>query len=142
MEQKITPGIMVIASILVIATLIMGSILVTAVISNTNQDSDQLKNTESQALRLIPTIQSVDDEDDEEDDDENDADEPEDVPITGTPLEKASAAALEAVGEGRVTDTEVGDEDGYYEIEITLDNGNEVDIHLDENFNVISKEYD
>jgi len=34
------------------------------------------------------------------------------------------------------------DEEGYYEIEITLDNGKEMDVHLDENFNVLSVEYD
>ena len=62
------------------------------------------------------------------------------VPITGNALETASAAALEYIGEGRVTDTEIGDEEGYYEIEITLDNGKEVDVHLDENFNVLSVE--
>ncbi len=67
-------------------------------------------------------------------------DEAEDVPITGNALETASAAALEYIGEGRVTDTEIGDEEGYYEIEITLDNGKEVDVHLDENFNVLSVE--
>lgn len=64
-----------------------------------------------------------------------------DVPITGSALEKASSVALRHIGEGRVTDTEIGDEDGYYEIEITLDNGREVDVHLDENFNVLSVEY-
>ena len=62
------------------------------------------------------------------------------VPITGNALETASAVALEYLGEGKVTDTEIGDEEGYYEIEITLDNGKEVDVHLDENFNVLSVE--
>jgi hypothetical protein len=61
------------------------------------------------------------------------------VPIRGDALEQASAAALEYVGEGRVTDTEVGDEEGYYEIEVTLDDGSQVDVHLDENFNVLSQ---
>lgn len=65
-----------------------------------------------------------------------------DVPITGDALDLASAAALEITGEGRVTDTEVGDEEGYYEIEVTLDNGTQVDIHLDENFNFLSEESD
>ena len=69
-------------------------------------------------------------------------DEEEDVAITGNELEQASAAALKYIGEGRVTDSEVGDEEGYYEIEITLDNGQEVDVHLDENFNVLSHESD
>ncbi len=64
-----------------------------------------------------------------------------DIPITGNALEKASKAALDYIGEGRVTDSEVGDEEGYYEIEITLDNGREVDVHLDENFRILSTEY-
>jgi uncharacterized membrane protein YkoI len=60
-----------------------------------------------------------------------------DQPITGTDLEKASAEALRHTGEGRVTGTEVGDEESYYEVEVTLDNGNQVDVQLDENFNVV-----
>jgi len=41
---------------------------------------------------------------------------------------------------GRVIDTEVGDEEGYYQIENTKDNGREVDVHLDEAFNVLGHE--
>jgi uncharacterized membrane protein YkoI len=74
--------------------------------------------------------------------DTDDANEGPDVPITGTALEQASAAALEYIGEGRVTETEVGDEEGYYEVEITKDNGREVDVHLDEAFNVLGHEND
>ena len=69
-------------------------------------------------------------------------DEGKDVPITGSALEQASAAALAHIGEGKVTDSEVGDEEGYYEIEIRLNNGREVDVHLDENFKVLGTEYD
>lgn len=65
-----------------------------------------------------------------------------DVAITGPALERASQAALTHLGEGRVTDTEVGDEEGFYEVEVALDNGNEVDVHLDEDFNVLSDEVD
>jgi uncharacterized membrane protein YkoI len=72
-------------------------------------------------------------------DDENEAP---DVPITGSALEQASAAALAHIGEGRVTDSEIGDEEGYYEIEIRLNNGREADVHLDEKFKVLSTEYD
>lgn len=64
------------------------------------------------------------------------------VPITGEALDQASAAALAHTGEGRVTDTEVGDEEGAYEVEVTLDNGDEVDIHLTEAFEVIGTESD
>ena len=59
------------------------------------------------------------------------------TPITGDALTKASAAALAYTGEGRVTETEVGDEDSYYEVEVTLDSGKQVDVQLDENFNVV-----
>ena len=61
------------------------------------------------------------------------------VPITGGALDKASAAALAHTGEGRVTETEAGDEDGAYEVEVTLDNGSQVDVHLDTDFKVISQ---
>ena len=65
-----------------------------------------------------------------------------DTPITGTDLQKASDAALAATGQGRVTGTEVGDEESYYEIEVTLDNGTEVDVQLDKDFKVVSSEAD
>jgi uncharacterized membrane protein YkoI len=65
------------------------------------------------------------------DDDENQQ------PITGDALTKASAAALAYTGEGRVTETEVGDEDSYYEVEVTLDNGKQIDVQLDEQFHVV-----
>jgi uncharacterized membrane protein YkoI len=64
------------------------------------------------------------------------------VPITGTELERASTAALAHTGGGTVTDTEVGDEEGYYEVEVTLDNGRQVDVHLDENFTVLGEQID
>jgi uncharacterized membrane protein YkoI len=58
-------------------------------------------------------------------------------PITGDALAKAKAAAL-ANTPGRVTATEVGDEEGYYEVEITRDDGSQVDVHLDRDFRVLS----
>ena len=62
------------------------------------------------------------------------------APITGSALDQASAKALAHIGEGRVTGTEVGDEESYYEIEVTLDNGRQVDVQLDESFNVVGTE--
>ena len=59
--------------------------------------------------------------------------------ITGQALDRASAAALEHTGGGKVTETEAGDEEGAYEVEVTLDDGSQVDVHLDEGFNVISQ---
>jgi hypothetical protein len=58
-------------------------------------------------------------------------------PISGSALEKASAAALAHTGSGRVTDTEAGDEEGAYEVEVTNADGSQVDVHLDEEFRVI-----
>ncbi len=63
-------------------------------------------------------------------------------PITGTDLQKASAAALDHTGGGRVTGTEVGDEESYYEVEVTLDGGGQVDVQLDKSFNVVSSSGD
>ena len=64
------------------------------------------------------------------------------VPITGEALERATTAALEHLGEGRVTETEVGDEESYYEVEVTLDDGSQVDVQLDEDFTVVGSEAD
>ena len=61
-----------------------------------------------------------------------------DKPITGQPLERAEAAALESTGGGRVTETEAGDEEGAYEVEVTREDGSQVDVHLDKQFNVLS----
>jgi hypothetical protein len=63
-----------------------------------------------------------------------------DQPITGDALQRASEAALTYIGEGRVTETEVGDEESYYEVEITRDDGSEVDVQLDESFAVVGSE--
>ena len=69
-------------------------------------------------------------------------DEANEVSITGSALGKASAAALDHTGEGRVTETEVGDEESYYEVEVTLDDGSEVDVQLDRSFKVVGTEGD
>ena len=60
-----------------------------------------------------------------------------DTPITGTALQQASAAALAFTGQGKVTGTEVGDEESYYQVEVTLDGGTEVDVQLDAGFRVV-----
>jgi uncharacterized membrane protein YkoI len=62
-------------------------------------------------------------------------------PIAGAALEKARAAAL-ADTPGRVTETEVGDEEGYYEVEVTRPDGTQVDVHLDRDFRVLGAEAD
>jgi uncharacterized membrane protein YkoI len=58
-------------------------------------------------------------------------------PISGSALERAKAAAL-ADTPGRVTETEVGDEESYYEVEVTRPDGSQVDVQLDRDFHVVS----
>ncbi len=41
-----------------------------------------------------------------------------------------------------MTGTEVGDEDSYYEVEVTLPDGSQVDVQLDEGFQVVSADAD
>jgi uncharacterized membrane protein YkoI len=62
-------------------------------------------------------------------------------PITGDALAKAKAAAL-ADTPGRVTATEVGDEESYYEVEVTRPDGTQVDVQLDRDFRVVGTEGD
>jgi len=62
------------------------------------------------------------------------------TPITGDALTQASKAALAHTGGGQVTQTEVGDEDSYYEVEVTLPDGSETDVQLDRSFVVVSSE--
>jgi hypothetical protein len=57
---------------------------------------------------------------------------------TGAGIEEAKSVALDHTNGGRVTGTEIGDEEGYYEVEVTLDDGSQVDVHLDRDLNVLS----
>ena len=65
-----------------------------------------------------------------------------DVPISGAALQRASAAALAETGGGRVTGSEVDDEESWYEVEVTLDNGDQTDVQLDESFTVVGSKTD
>jgi len=65
-----------------------------------------------------------------------------DVPIIGDALQQATDAALASTGGGRVTGTEIHDEESYYEVEVILDNGSQVDVQLDENFTVVGSTTD
>jgi uncharacterized membrane protein YkoI len=65
-----------------------------------------------------------------------------DKPLTGSSLEKATAAALAHTGGGTVTETEVGDDGAAYGVEVRLADGRQVEVNLDENFDVIGEEND
>jgi uncharacterized membrane protein YkoI len=58
--------------------------------------------------------------------------------LSGSTLDRASAAALKATG-GRVTETEQDSEAGAtYEVEVTKPDGSQVDVRLDGSFKVVS----
>ena len=61
------------------------------------------------------------------------------TPISGSALQRAKSVALDHTGGGRVTGSELQDEEGYYEVEVTRDDGSQVDVHLDSHFNVLNE---
>lgn len=65
-----------------------------------------------------------------------------DEELTGTTRDRAVEAALAHTGGGTVTETEIGDDGAAYEVEIRLDDGSQVEVHLDENFVVTGDEPD
>jgi uncharacterized membrane protein YkoI len=65
-----------------------------------------------------------------------------DTPITGEARQSAERAAIAQVGGGHVTGTEVGDEEGYYQVEVTKDDGTQVDVNLDKDFHVTKTQTD
>lgn len=125
----------------------------TAVVDTDGHEIETPDGTESDEMEDADEPADVDGPGDVEDDDieevgeTNEASHPEDAaedevegpdrPITGPDLERASQVALDYVGGGRVTGTEIEDEESYYEIEVTTDDGSQIDIQLDESFNVV-----
>jgi hypothetical protein len=65
-----------------------------------------------------------------------------DRPIPASVLVQAEQVALDEVGGGTVTETEVDDEESEYEVEVTLDDGTQVDVQLDEKFQVVGTEHE
>jgi hypothetical protein len=62
--------------------------------------------------------------------------------LTGNAYDRATAAALDHVGEGTVTETEAGDGAAAYEVEVRRDDGSQVEVQLNRNFDVIGSEGD
>jgi hypothetical protein len=61
---------------------------------------------------------------------------------TGPGADRAKAAALAHLGGGTAKAVEHGDEEGAWEVEVTTSNGDTVDVHLDENFEILGAEGD
>ena len=64
-----------------------------------------------------------------------------DQPIRGEALEKCTAAALAEHPGGTVTETEIGDDDAYG-VEVRLEDGSQVEVHLNKDCQVIGQETD
>ncbi|MGI9540193.1 MAG: PepSY domain-containing protein [Miltoncostaeaceae bacterium] len=66
-----------------------------------------------------------------------------DQPLTGQTKDRAVEAALASVGgQGTVTETEVGDDGAAYGVEIRLPDGSQVEVNLNEQFEVTGTEND
>jgi uncharacterized membrane protein YkoI len=68
--------------------------------------------------------------------------------VTGPDAQKAKSAAIAAVGGGTITELERDDgDDGYgtsgvYEVEVTREDGSQLEVHLDGDYNVVGQEAD
>jgi hypothetical protein len=65
-----------------------------------------------------------------------------DSPLTGTDLDRATAAALAETGGGTVTETEIGDDGAAYGVEVRLEDNSQVEVSLDADFRVIGQDTD
>jgi uncharacterized membrane protein YkoI len=65
-----------------------------------------------------------------------------DQPLTGSTRDRAVNAALDHTGGGTVLESEAGDDGAAYGVEIRLEDGSQVEVELDEDFNVIGQEAD
>jgi uncharacterized membrane protein YkoI len=64
--------------------------------------------------------------------------------VTGPDAEKAKSAAIAAVGGGTVTEVERDDGNGTgaFEVEVTRDDGSQLEVHLDGDYNVVGQHAD
>ncbi len=65
-----------------------------------------------------------------------------DRPINAEARPRAEAAALEHTGGGQVTESEEGDEESLYEVEVTRPDRSAVEVHLDKDFTVVGEDVD
>ena len=64
--------------------------------------------------------------------------------LTGPDAQKAKSAAIATVGGGTLTEVERddGNATGVYEVEVKRDDGSQVEVHLDGDYNVVGQEAD
>ena len=78
-------------------------------------------------------------EDGDEGNDETEADE---RPLSDSQRDSATKAAVDAVGEGTITDVETDDDAGGYEVDVVTSDGTEWEVNLDSAFRVLEKSVD
>lgn len=83
-----------------------------------------------------------DDEAGETKDDDGDSGEDSDQSLTGAFADKAAEAALAVSGGGTVVNVESDDDAAGYEVEIRKADGSDVEVELDNGFNVVQREDD
>ena len=59
--------------------------------------------------------------------------------LSGSTLDRAVAAALDATGGGRVSEAEHADDGGTYSVEVVVESGRHIEVKLDDKFNVIDQ---
>ena len=64
--------------------------------------------------------------------------------LTGPDAEKAKSAAIAAVGGGTVSEVERDDGNGTgaFEVEVTREDGSQLEVHLDSDYNVVGRQAD
>ena len=64
--------------------------------------------------------------------------------LTSPDAEKAKSAAIAAVGGGTVSEVERDDGNltGAFEVEVTRDDGSQLEVHLDSDYNVVGRQAD
>ncbi len=64
--------------------------------------------------------------------------------VTGPEAQKAKSAAIAAVGGGTVTEVERDDGNGTgaFEVEVARDDGSQLEVHLDGDYNVVGRQAD
>ena len=64
--------------------------------------------------------------------------------LTGPEADKAKSAAIAAVGGGTVTEVERDDGNGTgaFEVEVTREDGSQLEVHLDSEYNVVGQQDD
>jgi uncharacterized membrane protein YkoI len=64
--------------------------------------------------------------------------------LTGPDAEKAKSAAIAAAGGGTVSEVERDDGNGTgaFEVEVTREDGSQLEVHLDSDYNVVGRQAD